>query len=119
MSVHHDTVQFQQPKKLTHLKTIKMKPLRNKVANKKGQDLKCPRIQLPNGAVLINRKRHRLPLTKEYILEEYHNVFSTVGTLPGKEYHITLKDYIPVQCLLDQYQSGSKWHTKRALMTMQ
>ena len=55
-------------------------------ANKKGQDLKCPRVQLLNCAVLINGKRHRLSITKEYILEEYHGVFKGVGTLPGKEY---------------------------------
>ena len=87
----------QQPKKHTHLKTINRKSLRHMAANKKGHDLKCPRVQLLNCAVLINRKRHRLPITKVYILEEYHGVFKGVGILPGKVYHITLKkDYVPV-----------------------
>ena len=75
----------QQPKKHGHLKTIKTKSLRHKATNKMGQDLKCPKVQLFIGAVLINGKGHRLLITNEYILEEYHNVFSGVGTLPGRE----------------------------------
>ena len=87
-------------------------------ANKKCQDLKCPRVQLLNGTVVTNRNRHRLSITKEYMLEKYHNVFSGVGTLPGKEYHITLKrNYVPVQHPLEQSWSGSTQCTKRASMT--
>ena len=48
--------------------------------------------------VFINGKTHRLSIMKEYILKEYRYVFSGVGTLPGKEYHITLKkSYVLVQ----------------------
>ena len=78
----------EQAKKHTHLDTIKMKSSSHKAANKKSQDLKQPKIYLLNGTVLISGKRHRLPITKEYILEEYHNVFSGLGTLCGKEYHL-------------------------------
>ena len=41
---------------------------------------------------------HGLPITKEYILKEYADVFQGIGTLPGGPYHIRLKeDYRPVQ----------------------
>ena len=43
-------------------------------------------------------KKHTLPLTQDYILLEYSDVFSGVGTLPDGDYHIELKDdYKPVQ----------------------
>ena len=46
----------------------------------------------------LNGKTHKLPITKEYILKEYHDVFKGVGTLPGGPYHIRLKEqYRPVQ----------------------
>ena len=65
----------------------------------KGEDLKCLRVQLLSGVVLIDRKRHNLPINKEDILKEYH-IFSGIGALPADEYHITLKkDYVPVQHL--------------------
>ena len=86
----------QQPKQYAHPKT-KMKLLIHKLASKKGQDLKHAKFQLLSGAVLINGMRLQLPITKEYILEEYHDVFSGVGTLSRRDYHITLKDYVPVQ----------------------
>ena len=54
--------------------------------------------KLLNGVVLIHGKKHRLPIMKEYILKEYSDVFSRVGTFPGKEYHITpKKTYIPAK----------------------
>ena len=71
---------------------------RHKKRSGRGKDLKCPRLQLFDGAVLINGKRHNLSITKEYILKEYHDIFIEIGTLPGDEYHITLKkDYTAVQ----------------------
>ena len=63
-----------------------------------GQDLRHPNIQLLDGAVLINGKKHILPITKEYILKEYNNVFSGIETIPVDENHIKLKkDYEPIQ----------------------
>ena len=48
--------------------------------------------------VTINGKEHSLPTTKEYILKEYADVFTGIGTLPGPAYHIELKeDYNPVR----------------------
>ena len=62
------------------------------------QDLRHPNIQLLDGAVLINGKKHSLPITKEYILKECNDVFSGIGTLTGDEYCSKLKkDYEPVQ----------------------
>ena len=37
-------------------------------------------------------KIHKLPITKDYMLREYSNVFKGVGTLPGGPYHIRLKE---------------------------
>ena len=52
----------------------------------------------PGCVVLINGKKHILPITKKYILKEYSDVFNRAGTLLGKEYYITLKkNYVPVQ----------------------
>ena len=60
--------------------------------------MKCPKVKLLTGAVLIIGKRYRLHIYKENILEEYHDVFIGVGELPRKEYHITLKrNYVAVQ----------------------
>ena len=74
------------------------KALRHKNTSGRRWDLKCPRVQLLESALLINGKRHNLPITKEYILKEYHNKFNEIATLPGDEYYITLeKGYIPVQ----------------------
>ena len=62
------------------------------------QDLRYQNIQLLDGVILINGKKHKLSITKEYILKEYNDVFSGIGTLPGDEYHIKVKkDYKPDQ----------------------
>ena len=51
-----------------------------------------------NDAVILNGKRHCLPVTKEYVLSEFKDVFEGIGKLPGGKYHIELKpDAQPVQ----------------------
>ena len=51
-----------------------------------------------SATVTVNGKEHSLPTTKEYILKEYADVFTCIGTLPGPAYHIKLKeDYNPVR----------------------
>ena len=51
-----------------------------------------------NDAVIVNGKRHCLPITKEYVLSEFKDVFEGIGKLPGGKYHIELKpDAQPVQ----------------------
>ena len=48
--------------------------------------------------VIINGKEHSLQTTKEYILKEYADVFTGIGTIPRPAYHIQLKeDYNPVR----------------------
>ena len=37
-------------------------------------------------------KYTKLPITKDYMLKEYSDVFKGVGTLPGGPYHIRLKE---------------------------
>ena len=57
-----------------------------------------PHIKWNTDSIELNGKTHKLPITKEYILKEYHDVFKGVGTLPGGPYHIRLKEqYMPVQ----------------------
>ena len=80
----------QQPKTHAYLKTKAPKASRHKKTSRRGQDLKCSRVQMLDGAVLINGERHNLPITYVYILEECHNAFNGIWTLPGDEYQITL-----------------------------
>ena len=48
--------------------------------------------------ITINGKTHSLPTTKDYLLQEYADVFQGIGTLPDGPYRIQLKeDYKPVQ----------------------
>ena len=57
-----------------------------------------PHIKWNTDSIELNSKTHKLPITNEYILKEYHDVFKGVGTLPGGPYHIRLKEqYRPVQ----------------------
>ena len=49
-------------------------------------------------SIELNGKTHKLPITKDYMLKEYNDVFKGIGTLPGGPYHIRLKEqYKPVQ----------------------
>ena len=57
-----------------------------------------PSIRWGPDHIQLNGKTHQLPITKDYILKEYRDVFKGVGTLPGSPYHIRLKEeYKPVQ----------------------
>ena len=57
-----------------------------------------PKIKWNTDSIELNGKVHKLPITKDYILKEYSDVFKGVGTLPGGPYHIRLKEqYRPVQ----------------------
>ena len=70
---------------------------------------KSPQVTWCESSVTINGKTHPLPTTKEYILQEYTDVFKGVGTLPGGPYHIQLKDsYKPVQHPLQSSNSKTK-----------
>lgn len=57
-----------------------------------------PTCEVLDDAVILNGKRHCLPLTKEYVLSELRDIFEGIGKLPGGKYHIQLKpDTQPVQ----------------------
>ena len=45
-----------------------------------------------SATVTVNGKENSLSTTKEYILKEYADVFTSIGTLPGPAYHIKLKE---------------------------
>ena len=48
--------------------------------------------------ITINGKTHSLPTTKDYLLQEYADVFEGIGTLAGGPYRNQLKEgYKPVQ----------------------
>ena len=57
-----------------------------------------PQIKWNTDSIELNGKIHKLPITKDYMLKEYSDIFKGVGTLPGGPYHIILKEqYRPVQ----------------------
>ena len=56
-----------------------------------------PKIKWNTDSIGLNGKVHRLPITKDYILREYKDIFKGIGILPGGPYHIRLKEqYNPV-----------------------
>ena len=78
----------------------KVKPVKVTQAKQMQQTTEpvLPHIKWNTDSIELNGKIHKLPITKEYILKEYHDVFKGVGTLPGGPYHIRLKEqYRPVQ----------------------
>jgi hypothetical protein len=61
--------------------------------------IKKPTIQKQStNSVTIEGRNHQLPITREYVLKEFKDVFSGMGELPGGEYIVKLKpDAEPVQ----------------------
>ena len=75
-----------------------------KIDTQKSNDqVEIPKLTIRYGqfkkSVLVNNHEHRLPVSKEYLLKEFSDVFDeSVGTLPGGDYHIHLKsNAVPVQ----------------------
>ena len=57
-----------------------------------------PQTKQQASSITLSGKKHPSPLTKDYVLKEYADVFEGIGTLPGGPYHIQLKEgYTPVQ----------------------
>ena len=58
-----------------------------------------PQIQASERDSITNDgKQHHLPVTKDLILNEFSDVFTEIGTLPGGECTLKLKDNVqPVQ----------------------
>ena len=85
-----------QPQVLLH-KTTPTEVTKAKQAQQTTEPV-LPHIKWNTDSIQLNVKTHKLPITKEYILKEYNDVFKGVGTLPGGSYHIRLKEqYRPVQ----------------------
>ena len=42
-----------------------------------------PHTKWNTDSIELNGKMHKLPITKEYRLREYHDVFKGIGSLPG------------------------------------
>ena len=88
----------QQLKTHEHMMAIAAKAPRHKKTSRRGLGSKMARSTTCDGAVLIHGKKHKLPVTKGFILKECHDTFCWIGTLPGDDHHITLKkDCVPVQ----------------------
>ena len=51
-----------------------------------------PTVKHNRDSITLNEKTHSLPTTKEYLMKEYKDVFSGMGTLLGGSYHIQLKE---------------------------
>ena len=51
-----------------------------------------PTVKHNRDSITLNGKTHSLLTTKEYLMKEYKDVFSGIGTLPGGPYHIQLKE---------------------------
>ena len=58
-------------------------------------EVKTPICEIIYDAVILNGKRHCLPITKEYALSEFKDVFEGIGKLSGGKYHIELKPDAP------------------------
>ena len=84
------------------------------------------KIKWNQDSIELNGKVHKLPITKEYILKEYSDVFKGIETLPGGPYHIRLKEqYRPVQhpcrsvpvAMQDAYKAELERLTKEGIIT--
>ena len=85
-----------------------------------------PKIKWNQDSIELNSKVHKLPITKEYMLKEYSDVFKGIDTLPGGLYHIRLKEqYKPVQhpprlvpvAMQDAYKAELERLTKEGIIT--
>ena len=86
------------PANMAHKVNVYMVDPAEKEDLKTETEIKIPDCKLKGNRVIANGKEHALPLTKEYILDEYRDVFEGIGTLPGGKYSITMrKDAKPVQ----------------------
>ena len=94
-TVKHISPERLNPKSLHKNKTIDATQAKQ---SKQTTEPVLPHIKWNTDSIELNGKIHKLPITKEYMLREYHDVFKGIGTHPGGPYHIRLKEqYRPVQ----------------------
>ena len=63
-------------------------------------------------SVTIDNIRHKLPISKDYVLHTFKDVFDGIGTLPGRDYHLRLKpDAKPVQhaMIIEKEDGHTPW----------
>ena len=67
------------------------------IGNTTARELNFLKFNWPVAATLKSSsgKKHPSPLTKEYLLKEYKDVFTGTGLFPGQPYHIEVDESIP------------------------
>lgn len=65
------------------------------IGNTTAQELDLIKLNWPVTAKPTNGGDHPKPLSKEYLMQEYQDVFSGVGLFPGKPYHIEIDESVP------------------------
>ena len=82
--------------KSKHPQKIKLSATTQEKQSRQKNEAILPKME--KDSIELNNKVHKLPITKDYILKEFSDVFKGISTLPGGPYHIRLKDdYKPVQ----------------------
>jgi len=70
------------------------------IGNTTARELNSLKLSWPVTDTLksFNAEKHPSPLTKEYLLKEYKDVFTGIGFFPGQPYNIAIdKSILPVQ----------------------
>ena len=97
----HDTTHNSKPQmdiKSKHSQKIKPSAATQEKQSRQTDEPILPKIKWNKDSIKLNDEVHKLPITKDYILKEFSDVFKGISTLPGGPYHIRLKDdYKPVQ----------------------
>ena len=78
--------------KSKHSQKIKPSATTQEKQSKQTDEPILPKIKWNKDSIELNDKVHKLPITKDYILKEFLDVFKGIGTLPGGHYYIRLKD---------------------------
>ena len=67
------------------------------IGNITARELNLLKLNWPVAAIprSYSGKKHPSPLTKEYLLKEYKDVFTGIGLFPGQPYHIEVDESIP------------------------
>ena len=77
---------------LGYMYTRVSQPKRPRKQSKQTAEPVVPQIKWNADSIELNGKVQKLPITKDYMLREYIDIFKGIGTLPGGPYHIRLKE---------------------------
>ena len=84
--------QIQMVPHLGYMYTRVSQPKRPRKQSKQTAEPVVPQIKWNADSIELNGKVQKLPITKDYMLREYIDIFKGIGTLPGGPYHIRLKE---------------------------